>query len=88
MRTIHSEVTDDLSSVPSPQDPYFDPELGAWALNRYIHVMAALHDSRLAHLGGDGGGSQPGLRVQTRNSLAPAQLRNWQSGLEALVAQF
>lgn len=87
MSAIHSGQTDVEASVPPPEEAHFDPNLKAWALSRYADVVAALQDSRLVPVGYSSDGSQSRVRARTRNVLAPAQLRAWQSKLEVLAPQ-
>jgi cytochrome P450 len=81
----------DSASPPEHEAPYFDSDLGAWVLSRYVDVLAAFHAPSLAPAGPrstkdcqspDESGRLK-MRAEAMDALSPAQLRVWRGQIAA-----
>lgn len=81
---------DDTGSgkMPEPSSPYFDQDLGAWVLTRYVDVYAALHNPALwpdklkkRSPPKIDRASQRKMREDTMRLLSPEITRSWEARL-------
>jgi cytochrome P450 len=79
----------DSSIRPTPAPVYFDPELGVWVLTSYADIYAGLHDPALwpsstkvdKQVQRIDPESHRQLRENTRKSLTPEKIKQWESAL-------
>jgi cytochrome P450 len=88
--SVQENKQDDPRPLTVIRDPHFDDSLSAWVLTRYADVTAAFHSPGLFPSGLNGSASSvtaeseqalTQMRRETRDALAPAQLRVWRRQL-------